>query len=231
MRAGGITHESSSRRPPGGWTGVVLAGGAGRRLGGRKALATLAGGPLLLRPVAVLATVCDRVAVVCKPDTELPPLPPGVERWDEPPEPRHPLSGIVHGLERAGGPVLVCAADMPFVTPEACRALLAAAGPAPATVGTCAGVPHGTFAAYGPAALARLRDASPDAPLARTVEALGPVHVDLPARVLRSVNTPEDLRAAQVELAATGAAGNPVTQGGDVRDCARGAVATRRGGT
>ena len=59
-------------------------------------------------------------------DTELPDLP-GTERWDEPDEPRHPLTGIVHALATAGGPVLVCAADMPFVTADACRTLLQAA--------------------------------------------------------------------------------------------------------
>ena len=79
------------------------------------------------------------MAVVCKRRHELPTCP-GVERWDEPDEPRHPLTGIVHALATADGPVLVCAADMPFVTADACRTLLEAAGGGPAVVATADGV-------------------------------------------------------------------------------------------
>src|SRR3954465_1942992 len=99
--------------------GVVLAGGLGRRLGAAKAPALLAGKPLVAYPVEVLASVCERVVVVAKADTELPPL--DVERWDEPDAPRHPVAGLVHALERARTPILACAADMPFVTPEVLR--------------------------------------------------------------------------------------------------------------
>ena len=61
--------------------------------------------------------------VVAKRDTELPPLGGRAARWIEPEEPRHPLAGIVHalGLSR-GRPVLVVAADMPLVTPDAAAA-------------------------------------------------------------------------------------------------------------
>ena len=91
------------------------------------------------------ADVCERVAVVCKRDTQLPDLP-GTERWDEPDEPRHPLTGIVHALATAGGPVLVCAADMPFVTADACRTLVQAAATGPAVVATAGGVLQPTSA-------------------------------------------------------------------------------------
>ena len=105
--------------------GVVLAGGAGTRIGGHKAGRTLAGRPLASYPAEALAEVCERVAIVAKPGTELPPLP-GVERWDdEPAEPRHPRTGIAHALHRAGDAVLVCAADMPFVTADVLRAVAA----------------------------------------------------------------------------------------------------------
>src|SRR4051812_27811324 len=105
--------------------GAILAGGAGRRMGAAKATRTLADRPLASYPAAALAQVCERVAIVAKPGAELPDLP-GVERWDdEPVEPRHPLTGIVHALERAREPVLVCAADMPFVTAVALRRLSA----------------------------------------------------------------------------------------------------------
>jgi molybdopterin-guanine dinucleotide biosynthesis protein A len=186
-------------------TGAVLAGGAGRRLGrGSKAAAMLAGRPLVSYPLAALSQLCDQVAVVCKSSTELPELDQGVERWEEPPQPRHPATGIMHALERAGGPVLVCATDMPFVTADACRSLLSAAGAAagsPAVVAVSGGVLQPVFAMYAPAALDAFRAAAPDAALTATVESLGPVRVALPPAIVRSVDTPEDLAEAEALLA------------------------------
>lgn len=183
--------------------GAVLAGGAGRRLGGRrgKPAAVLAGRPLVAYPLAALTAVCERVAVVCKPDTRLPEIA-GAERWDEPAEPRHPLTGIVHALETAAAPVIVCAADMPFVTADACRSLLSAAagGGAPAAVATADGRLQPVFGVYSPAALEVLRSAGDGEPLTRTVESLEPVRVALPPALVRSVNTQEELAAAEAEL-------------------------------
>ncbi len=177
--------------------GALLAGGSGSRLGSGSKPATLLGGrPLASYPAAALADVCERVAIVCKRDTQLPDLP-GVERWDEPDEPLHPLTGIVHALATAGGPVLVCAADMPFVTADACRTLLQAPATGPAVVATSGGVLQPTFGMYAPAALKALRAATADAPLTRTVEALDPVRVALPEALVRSVNTPAELAEAE----------------------------------
>jgi molybdenum cofactor guanylyltransferase len=185
--------------------GVVLAGGATRRLReGSKAAALLAGRPLIEYPLAALAEVCERVAVVCKRSTRLPELA-GAERWDEPDEPRHPLTGIVHALETAQAPVLVCAADMPFVTADACRTLMQGAGGSPAVVATAQGVLEPMFGLYAPAALEILRAAEPDAPLTRTVEALDPARVALPPALVRSINTPEELAEAEALLSAPGA--------------------------
>jgi molybdopterin-guanine dinucleotide biosynthesis protein A len=176
--------------------GAVLAGGDGSRLGmGSKAGVLLAGRPLAAYPVAALSIVCERVAVVCKPDTVLPEL--EAERWDEPAEPRHPLTGIVHALETAAAPVLVCAADMPFVTADACRTLLEAVGSTPAVVAVAEGVLQPTLGLYAPAALQVLRAAEPDTPLTRTVEGLNPGRVALPGQLVRSVNTVEDLADAE----------------------------------
>ena len=183
--------------------GVVLAGGAGSRLGGDKPAALLAGRPLVSYPLAALGEVCTRVAVVCKPATELPEDLDGAERWDEPQQPRHPLVGIVHALETAGAPVLVCAADMPFVTPDACRTLLEATGSTAAVVATAGGVLQPVLALYAPAALDVLRAAAPDAPLTETVEALRPARVALPPALVRSVNTLAELAEAEQQLAAT----------------------------
>src|SRR5947209_6645586 len=106
--------------------GALLAGGAGTRLGGGKAIVELAGRPLAAHPLDALSAACERVVIVAKPSTALDGIE-GVERWIEPERPQHPLVGIVHALERARAPVLVCAADMTFVTADACAALISAA--------------------------------------------------------------------------------------------------------
>ena len=180
-----------------GFTGVVLAGGAGTRLPG-KLTAEVGGRPLAARPVAALAEVCERVAVVCKPDTELPEL--RAERWDEPPDPHHPVAGLIHALERAGGPILVCAADMPFVTAGALELLAAELRPGMnAAVAFADGRLQPLLGAYAPHALELLRAAPPDEPLTRTIESALPVPVDLPAGVAFNVNTPADLERARAQ--------------------------------
>jgi molybdopterin-guanine dinucleotide biosynthesis protein A len=160
--------------------GVLLAGDA-------NPAALHCGRPLASYPVAALAAVCARVAVVCKRSTLLPELP-GTERWEEPDEPRNALAGIVHALETAGAPVLVCAADMPFVTADACRTLLGAAGSRPAVVATAGGVLQPRLGLYAPAALDTLREAAGGAPVTQTVESLDPVRVALPPALVRSVD-------------------------------------------
>jgi molybdenum cofactor guanylyltransferase len=180
--------------------GAVLAGGAGSRLGAAsKAMAPLAGRPLIAYPLDAMGEVCAAVAVVCKRDTALPPLPDGVERWDEPDEPRHPLTGIIHALERAQTDVLVCAADMPFVTGDALRLLLAVREEGAAVVATNEGTLTPVLALYHPSALPQLREATEGEALKRTVERLNPATVELSEAT--SVNTPEDLRAAGSRLA------------------------------
>lgn len=178
--------------------GAVLAGGLGRRMGGGKPGRLLGGRPLVAWPAAALGSVCSPVALVARAGEPLPVLP-GVERWDEPAEaPRHPLTGIVFALSRAGGSrVLVCAGDMPFVTPSALSSLVAAPG---CVVAVADGVLQPVLGVYSPVDLDALRRAPPDAPLTRTVEALSPTVVELPGDVVRSVDTPEELAAAEAEL-------------------------------
>ncbi len=154
--------------------------------------------PMITWPLAALAAVCDRCAVVAKEDTMLPQLPDGVERWHEPDQPRHPLTGLVCALERAGGPVLVCAADMPFVTAATLQRVAAARGAAAACVGRAAGRLQPLLAAYAPAALEILRAAEENAPLTATVWALGPVVVEVPERDAVSVDTPAALERARL---------------------------------
>ncbi len=185
--------------------GVVLAGGRARRMGGSvsKASLPLVGRPLIARPLDALAPVCDRVAVVCKPDTRLPPLGADVERWDEPPEPRHPLAGLIFALERAGEEVLVCAADMPFVDGGLLEAVKDAARGEPgarAVLAESSGRLEPLLGVYRPGALPALRASPNDARLTVVVEGLEPLRVPVAAHRVRSVNTPEDLAGAEAEL-------------------------------
>ena len=182
--------------------GVVLAGGAGRRMGGGMSVVELHGTPLLAYPVAALRIALGEVIVVAKRDTELPPLP-GVPVWTEPEQPRHPLTGLVHALEQAGGrPILLAAGDLPFVSAALVREL-ADSDPqgAPAVVPHVAGRLQPLLALYLPAAreplsAALARDGGPGR-LSDVVAALSPRILELTAeRPFFNVNVPEDLLTA-----------------------------------
>jgi molybdenum cofactor guanylyltransferase len=173
--------------------GVVLAGGAGRRLGGAKPATLLGGRPLAAWVAAALAEVVDEVAIVAKAATPLPELGPEIAIWHEPAEPVHPLAGIVWALERAGGrAVLACPVDVPFVTEASLRRLL----DAPGEVAVAAGQP--LLGRFGPAALGALQVAVADGRPARVaIGALGPAVVGVPEPELFNVNTPGDLTNAE----------------------------------
>lgn len=184
--------------------GALLAGGRGRRLGGAKATIELAGRPLLEYALTALRAVVGEVAVVAKRDTPLPRLDDSVAVWIEPDEPRHPLAGIVHALREAGGrPVIVCAADMPLVTPAVFEALLAAdAEEAPAVVARAGGMLQPVCALFRPGALATLEHFPAGARTTDVVAQLGGAVVDFgDAGAFFSVNTPDDLARAEALLA------------------------------
>jgi molybdopterin-guanine dinucleotide biosynthesis protein A len=181
--------------------GVVLAGGLGRRIGGAKALVELRGRPLISYPVAALQSVLDEVAVLAKPDTELPSLP-GVTLWIESAPLRHPLVGIIEALDLAAGrPVLICASDLPFISAALLRGMIALdSGGAPAVVASFEGQLQPLLALYMPAAAPLLRQAleGGEPPVRAAVAALAPkpYEIDQP-ELLFNVNAPEDvLRAA-----------------------------------
>lgn len=176
--------------------GVVLAGGAGRRIGGAKPATLLAGRPLISYPLAALRAVCAPVAVVAKRDSPLPQVGYGVELWHEPDEPRHPLAGICEALRRADGrAVVVLACDLPLVTPDVVRALAAAPGEF-AVVARAGDEVQPLCARYEPAALGHLSGLDPSVRLFDAVATLVPVFVDVPAAALLNVNDAEGLAAA-----------------------------------
>jgi molybdenum cofactor guanylyltransferase len=128
-------------------------------------------------------------------------LPDALERWDEPDDPRHPIAGITHALERARAPILVCAADMPFASAHVLGLLAAELQPGvKAAAAFCDGKLEPLLAAYAAEALKLLAEAPADEPLRRTVESLTPVLVDVPPEVVFNVNTPDDLAEAERRL-------------------------------
>lgn len=136
-----------------GAVGLVLAGGASRRLGQDKATLVAGGETLAARAARKLATVCTRVAIADRGRRLLADWP---SLEDGPGE--GPAAGML-GAARAypGHPLLVLACDLPEI-PEALLAALARES------GTDWAVPrrHGHLeplcALYGPAALAALAD-------------------------------------------------------------------------
>jgi molybdopterin-guanine dinucleotide biosynthesis protein A len=185
--------------------GAVLAGGEGRRIGGDKSTVKLRGRPLISYPLDALEAVLEDVAVVAKARTELPPLP-GVTVWIEPQELGHPLVGIVHALAMADGrAVVVCAVDLPFVTPAVVATLASAdAEGAPAVIATASRAEQPLLGRYEPEAAALLSGAlraDPGISLREAVAGIGPRRLELEdPGVLYNVNAPEDLLQAAALL-------------------------------
>jgi molybdenum cofactor guanylyltransferase len=173
-------------------------------MGGGKAVVKLDRRPLVSYPLEAVWRALGNVAVVAKVDTELPSLP-GAAIWIEPSEPRHPLTGILHALSLAEGRrVLICAADMPLVTPSLIGALaFADAGGAPAVVASTQGQLQPLLARFAPSALQPLSQAArdPGVALREAVAALHPVLYEVEDRdCLFNVNSPDDLLQAAAML-------------------------------
>ncbi|MEW5771910.1 MAG: molybdenum cofactor guanylyltransferase [Thermodesulfobacteriota bacterium] len=93
-------------------TGLVLAGGRSTRLGRDKVELPVHGQSLLARTVALAARFCGRVVVSGRNPADL-----GLDLpWlpDDVPG-QGPLGGILTGLTRLGGPLLVLACDLPLL--------------------------------------------------------------------------------------------------------------------
>jgi len=184
--------------------GAIMAGGAGLRIGGQKPTVELDGKPLICYPLEAVRQVVNKVAILAKAGTSLPPLT-GVAVWIEPESPRHPLVGITQALALAGGrPVLVCAADMPFVTPQLLRRLAKAdPGRAPAVVACAQDRMQPMLGCYQPRAL-ELLSASARAANGRLMEIVAGIdpillEVDDPEELF-DVDTPDDLLQAAAML-------------------------------
>ncbi len=108
-------------------TGLILAGGQSRRFASDKALAEVNGVPMIARVYEVLAPICSEVLVSVDVPERTYPLP-GPARFiaDRVPD-AGPLSGLDAGLVEDMTPsLLVVACDLPAITGNALRNLIAA---------------------------------------------------------------------------------------------------------
>jgi molybdenum cofactor guanylyltransferase len=170
-------------------------------MGGAKATVLLRGRPLISYPLEALSAALVEVVVLAKADTELPSLP-GTTVWIESDAMQHPAVGIVQALALAGGrPVLVCAGDLPFVSPALVRELASSdPEPAPAVVASAQGVMQPLLGRYQSRAAHGLR-AGDERPLREQVAELAPRVVEVAdPRELFNVNAPEDLLQAAAML-------------------------------
>ena len=184
--------------------GAILAGGGGRRIGGDKATVELHGRPLISYPLESVREALGRVAILAKPDTKLPYVS-GVTVWIEPETRRHPVFGIMQALALADGrPVVVCGADLPFVSAGLVKRLAKAnPGRSPAVIACTRGEMQPLLGCYQRRALPLLRAHAEAAssPLRETVRTLDPVlfEVDDPDELF-DVDTPDDLLQAAAML-------------------------------
>ena len=188
-------------------TGVIQAGGRSTRMGGEpKALLELAGKRIVERVVDALSTVLDDLLVVTNtPERyEFLRLPMVADRYPD----GGSLGGIFTGLEAAGGDAaFTVACDMPFLSPDVVRLVLARAGEADVVIPRVGGQYETMHALYAKACLgpmeARLRAGRlkivgffPDVRVLEITAAAVARH-RAPEVAFMNVNTPDELARAR----------------------------------
>ena len=190
-------------------SGIVLAGGASRRLGRNKAVERVGCEPLLLRVIGRLSQITDDVIVVAANEDQGSTLPlTGPTRVVNDIYPGSgSLGGIFTGLTRAECQwAVVVACDMPFLNPELLRHILSLRDGHDVVVPVLDGRPETTHAIYAKTCLPHIqrRLQSGDFKIARlfdevsvcyvpqqTIEQRDPQHLSF-----FNVNTEEDLQRA-----------------------------------
>jgi len=188
-------------------TGVIQAGGRSTRMGGEpKALLELAGKRIVERVVDALSAVLDDLLVVTNtPERyEFLHLPMVADRYPD----GGSLGGIFTGLEAAGGDAaFTVACDMPFLSPDVVRLVLARAGEADVVIPRVGGQYETMHALYAKACLgpmeARLRAGRlkivgffPDVRVLEITAAAVARH-RAPEVAFMNVNTPDELARAR----------------------------------
>lgn len=178
--------------------GIVLAGGRSSRLSGRhKPAIEVAGTPIVARVIEALRAAGAEPLVVGDPAG----VPAGVPVVREDPPFAGPVAAIAAGLAalpRRAGTLLVLGGDMPFVTADALRLLVAATPGGVALAVDPEGRDQPLCAAWDESVLrARITAIGEprDRPLRILLEGVADaIRIPLPVDVLADVDTPEDLR-------------------------------------
>ena len=204
-------NPNTEQSPPrGSVVGVVIAGGRSVRFGGEKAVALLAGKPLLMWAVRRLQGSCAAVAVNARPGTEaealarqegLPLL------YDSPGDAAGPLAGVKAGLAWASGlgalTLSVSPCDAPLLPDDLFVRLIQAAGTGAAMAETDEGR-QPLCAVWPVGALNRVTEAlagGAHPPTWRMLESLGASRVYFQdAGAFANVNTRADLAAIAERL-------------------------------
>ena len=194
-------------------TAIVLAGGAGRRMGAPKPLLRLGGRTLIEHVIAAIQPLVSGVIVVTNAPESLAFL--GLPTVADAEPGRGPLMGLYSGLVACPTPyALAVSCDAPFLSPALLEALIARRRPDAQTLPETDHGPQPMPGVY-PTALAptiasllesgraALRDLTASTP----VELLAKEEVrtlDPEGRTFMDLDTPEDLAAAQAELEGRG---------------------------
>jgi molybdopterin-guanine dinucleotide biosynthesis protein A len=193
--------------------GVVLAGGAGRRLGGADKAALLArDGRLIDLVVRQLARIADPVVVARGPL----PLLPALETVQVADDGEGPLGGLLAGLDHVATvapevrTAAVVAVDSPGIDVDVLLHLVGALGAADVALAVVGDRPQPLHAVWSVAVRTRVRErlAAGERRVLDLLEELLVVRVDVPTltaaglgtRFARDVDTPDDLAAAELRI-------------------------------
>ena len=179
---------------------LILAGGEGSRIGGRKPLRLLGGRTLLERAIERAKRWSDLVAVAALSPEQV--GQPGVPVLLDPTGVEGPLGGLASALRLERPTVLTIPCDMPFLPDDlSCR--LAAALPGHgAALAASAGHVHPVCGLWRADALAGVHDyaASGRRSLTGFAETIGCIAVEWADDPFFNVNTAEDLARAEASL-------------------------------
>lgn len=196
---------AQQRRLSGSVVGVVIAGGRSVRFGGEKAVAELAGRPLLMWATARLARSCAFVAVNARPGTEADAIARAAGLsvlHDAAGDAAGPLAGVKVGLawaaERGASAVAVSPCDVPLLPDDLFIRLIAAAGAGAAMAETSEGR-QPLCSVWPVSALAKVTAALANGAHPATwlmLENIGAVRIAFPdPRAFANINTRADLAA------------------------------------
>lgn len=193
--------DATQLQPSSPVAGAVLAGGAGRRMGGPKAMLPVGGVPMVERVARALRDAgCEPVIVVGDDGSGLGATGLAVIADTWPGE--GPLGGVITAMRSVRCDVVVAACDLAFLDPATVSAVItagAATGTHPGETVEVAiaddGYRHAALARWNLDALAPIERlfAEGERSLRGALDALRTIKVAADPRALRNVNTPGDL--------------------------------------